>query len=116
MLRLLIDQDLDHDILRGLIRRIQHLNALTALEAGFSEASDRELLLWAPREGRVTVTHDRRTMPGHASELIAEGTTVAGVVIAPGTLPLHQVIDELDRLVTCSENDEWLNVICYLPF
>ena len=50
MLRLLIDQDLDHDILRGLIRRVPDLEAVTALEIGMSEASDPELLVWAARE------------------------------------------------------------------
>lgn len=37
MLRLLIDQDFDHDILRGLIRRVPDLEAVTALEIGMSE-------------------------------------------------------------------------------
>ena len=52
MLRLLIDQDLDHDILRGLIRRVPNLEAVTALEIGMSQASDPELLVWAAQERR----------------------------------------------------------------
>jgi predicted nuclease of predicted toxin-antitoxin system len=79
MLRLLIDQDLDHDILRGLIRRVPGLEAVTALEIGMSEASDPELLVWAAEEKRVIVTHDRKTMPIHAAVLIAEGKTIAGL-------------------------------------
>ena len=60
MLRLFIDQDLDHDILRGLMRRIPRLDAVTAFEAGMSEVDDRELLIRAAQEGRVVVTHDRQ--------------------------------------------------------
>ena len=115
MLRLLIDQDLDHDILRGLIRRVPDLEAVTALEIGMSEASDPELLMWAAQERRVIITHDRKTMPIHAAVLMAEGKTIAGLFIVPRTLPLHQMIEELDLLVTCSENDEWVNVIRHLP-
>lgn len=115
MLRLLIDQDLDHDILRGLTRRVPRLDAVTAHEAGLSEASDPELLAWAAREGRVVVTHDRRTMPGHAADLLGEGKNIAGLFVVPRSLPLHQAIEDLELLVTCSENKEWVNNIRYLP-
>lgn len=61
MLRSLTDQDLDHDILRGLIRRIPQLDIVTAFDIGMSEATDRELLIWAAQNGRVIITHDRTT-------------------------------------------------------
>ena len=80
MLRLLIDQDLDHDILRGLIRRIPQLDAVTAFEVGMGEATDPQLLAEAAQEGRVIVTHDRRTMPSHAAELISAGENIAGLL------------------------------------
>src|SRR5436305_6772834 len=115
MLRVLIDQDIDHDILRGLMRRIPHLNAVTAFEIGMSEATDPELLTWAAREGRVIVTHDRTTMPTHATDLIAEGKNIAGLFVVLRILPLHQVIEDLEMMIACSEKDEWVNVIRYLP-
>lgn len=116
MLRLLIDQDLDQDILRGLIRRIPQLDAVTAFEIGMSEATDPQLLVWAAQEGRVIVTHDRRTMPLHAADLMGEGKDIAGLFVVPRSLPLHQVIADLELMITCSEQGEWVNVIRYLPF
>ena len=116
MLRLLIDQDLDHDILRGLIRRIPQLDAVTAFEIGMSEATDPELLTWAAQEGRIIVTHDLTTMPTHAADLMREGENIAGLFVVLHRLPLHQVIEDLELMITCSENDEWVNVIRYLPF
>jgi len=115
MLRLLIDQDLDHDVLRGLIRRIPQLDAVTAFELGLSEATDPELLTRAAQEGRIIVTHDRKTMPGHAGDLMNEGKDIAGLFVVPRSLPLHQVLEDLELLVTCSESDEWVNVVRYLP-
>ena len=47
MLRLLIDQDLDHVILRGLLLRVPNLDVITAHQVGLSNASDPELLAWA---------------------------------------------------------------------
>ena len=115
MLRLLIDQDLDHDILRGLIRRIPQLDAVTALEIGMGKATDPELLSRAAREGRIIVTHDRKTMPAHAADLMREGENIAGLFVVARSLPLHQVIQDLEVMITCSENNEWVNVIRYLP-
>ena len=116
MLRLLIDQDLDHDILRALLRRIPQLDAVTAFEVGMREATDPQLLIWAAQEGRVIITHDRRTMPVHAADLMSEGKNIVGLFVVPRRLPLHQVIEDLELMIACSENDEWVNVIRYLPF
>jgi hypothetical protein len=116
MLCLLIDQDLDHDILRGLIRRIPLLDAVTAFEIGMSGATDRELLTRAAREGRIVVTHDRKTMPTHAAGLMIAGENMAGLIVVPRSLPLYQVLADLELMITCSENDEWANVVWYLPF
>jgi len=116
MLRLLIDQDIDHDILRGLTRRIPRLDAVTAFEIGMSEATDPQLLTWAAQEGRIIVTHDRRTMPSHAADLMREGKNIAGLFVVPRSMPLHQALEDLELMITSSENDEWVNVIRYLPF
>lgn len=114
-MRLLIDQDLDHDILRGLVRRIPRLDAVTAFEIGLSRATDPELLTWAAQEQRVVITHDRTTMPSHAANILRDGRVIAGLIIVPRRLALHQVLDDLELIVTCSEDDEWINVIQYLP-
>jgi len=116
MLHLLIDQDFDHDILRGLLRRIPRLNAVTALEIGMSEATDPQLLSWAAQEGRIIITHDRKTMPKHGADMIRVGKNIAGMFIVPRSLPLRQAIEDLELMITCSGNKEWVNVIRYLPF
>ena len=83
MLKLLIDQDFDHDILRGLLQRIPNLDAVTALEAGLSNAPDSELLAWADEGRRIIVTHDRRTMPAHGARRMKEGKRVFGIFVVP---------------------------------
>jgi predicted nuclease of predicted toxin-antitoxin system len=71
MLRLLIDQDLDHVILRGPLLRVPTLDVITAHQVGLSNTSDPDLLAWAAEQERIVVTHDRRTMPYHATSRIA---------------------------------------------
>ena len=115
MVRLLVDQDFDHDILRGLIRRIPNLDVVTAHQIGLSAASDPELLAWAAEAERLIITHDRKTMPSHAADRMATGGRISGVIIVPRQLPMRQVIDELEVIVLCSHENEWKNIILYLP-
>lgn len=115
MLRLLIDQDLDHVILRGLSLRVSVADIVTAHEVGLSDASDSDLLGWAAEQNRVLVTHDRRTMPFHAAARIASNEDVAGIIVVSRRLPVGDVIDDLEIIVTCSEASEWKNIIMHLP-
>ncbi|SRR6185503_2213709 len=115
MLQLLIDQDLDQDILRGLMRRVPELDAVTAYDIGKSEAPDPELLAWAAEAGRVLVTHDRRTMPAHAARRLAEGDDIAGVIVVSRRIPISTAIDELEIAVLCSEPEEWKNLVRHIP-
>ena len=61
MLRLLFDQDFNHDILRGLFLRLPDIDGVTAQQAGLDEAPDSELLDWAAQQRRTVVTHDVNT-------------------------------------------------------
>jgi len=115
MLRLLIDQDLDHVILRALLLRVQNLDVITAHQAGLSNASDPELLAWAAEQERVVITHDRRTMPYHATSRIARAEKIAGIIIVSRQLPISQVINELEIIVSCSDMTEWENIVKHLP-
>jgi hypothetical protein len=80
-----------------------------------SQATDAELLVRAAEQGRVTITHDRATMPAHAAKLVAGGKGIAGLIIVPRSLSLHRVLNDLELIITCCENEEWINVIRYLP-
>lgn len=115
MLRLLIDQDLDHVILRGLLLRIPTLDVITAHQVGLSEASDQALLAWAAEQERIVVTNDRRTMPYHATSRIAREEKFAGIIIVSRRLPVSQVINDLEIIASCTYVVEWENVIEYLP-
>ena len=115
MLRLLIDQDLDHVILRGLLLRVPNLDVITAHQAGLSNVSDPNLIAWAAEEERIIITHDRRTMPYHAANRLARAEKVAGIIVVSRQLPVSQVINDLEIIVSCSDMIEWENVIKHLP-
>src|SRR5260370_7748371 len=104
MLKLIIDQDFDHDIVRGLAQRIPNLDAVTALEVGLSTASDAELLAWADQAERIIVTHDRKTMPSHAGRRMTEGKRVFAVFVVSKRLQIVDVLNDLSLILICITN------------
>ena len=115
MLRLLLDQDFDHDILRGLLQRVPELDFTTAHRLGLSRAGDRRLLLRAKEEGRILLTHDSRTMANHYFALLQKGEMLEGVFLVPRRLKIRQAIDDIEILIICSEQDDWQNIFKELP-
>lgn len=115
MLRVLIDQDFDHDILRGLWLRLP-LDAVTAFETGLSQKNDPEVLDWAARNERVILTHDRQTMPAFAYDRVVKGLTMSGLFVVSRSLPVGQAIAELELLVACSKPGEWSGMVIFVPW
>jgi len=67
MLRLLIDENLNHRILRGLLRRLPELDYELVHDVGLKGVDDPTVLTYAATERRVVVTHDLRTIPNTAT-------------------------------------------------
>ncbi len=115
MLRLLIDQDFDHDILRGLRLRMSELDAVTAREAGLDRKSDPEVLAWAAEQRRIVVTHDRNTMTRFAYDRVREGQAMPGIFVVSREMPVGKAIADLQVLVECSKEGEWDGLVVFLP-
>ncbi|MFN0086878.1 MAG: DUF5615 family PIN-like protein [Blastocatellia bacterium] len=115
MLRLLLDENFHHDILRGLRRQLPEADLLTVQEAGLQGASDPALLAWAAEKQRILVTHDIRTIPKHSFDRLAAGEYLAGVFALPDTVSIGEAIEHLVLLITCSEAAEWENHVTFIP-
>ena len=68
------DADLNQIILLATIRREPAVDFQTAMAAGLNGVDDPEVLARAATNGRVLVSHDRKTMPRHFAEFIAGNT------------------------------------------
>jgi hypothetical protein len=64
------DADLNEDIVSGVQRRAPEIDFQTAGEAKLENLSGPAVLALATQEGRILVTHDRRTMPAHFGQFI----------------------------------------------
>jgi len=76
MLRLAADENLNNDIVRGLLRRRPDLDIVRVQDVGLSGADDPTVLEWAARERRVLLTHDVSTITMHAYERIRAGQSM----------------------------------------
>jgi len=116
MLRLLADENINHDLLRGALRRQPKLDVVLVHAVGLSQADDPEIIAWAAREGRVLLTHDVSTMTRFAFERVQRGESMAGVFIVQQLgVALSRVIEDLLLLDECSDTFEWADQVLFLP-
>ncbi len=113
--RLLIDENFDHNILRGLIIRFPKLDHVIAQDAGLKGLKDPSLLAWAAEQNWIVLTHDINTIPKYAYERIAAGQFMPGVIVVPDELPIGKAIDELLAIVECSDHSECENQVLHIP-
>lgn len=117
MLKLLLDENFDHDILRGVLRRQPDIDFLRIQDLPeILSAPDPIVLEWAAKHNRVVVTHDVQTMVGFAYERVAAGETMPGVIEVRYDQPLGLKIEDFLILLECTSEEEMQNQVRYIPF
>jgi hypothetical protein len=115
MVPLLIDENFNHRILRGLKLRLPELNYQLVQEVEVFQKEDPEVLDWATTHNRVIITHDVNTMTRDAYGRLEAGQPLSGAIIVPKELAIGSAIDELVILLTCCSPEEFSNQVIYLP-
>ena len=115
MLRLLIDENFNQRILRGLRLRVPSLDYVVVQETDMQGLQDAPLLQEAAVLQRVLVTHDLKTVPRHAYARVAAGELMLGIIAVPDDLPIGQAIEQLHIVVESSVERELENQVLYLP-
>ena len=96
-MKFLADENFEGAIYRGLLRRSPDLDIVRVQDVGLSNANDQKILEWTNNEGRILLTHDRRTMPRYAYERMAEGKSIAGMIVMRATIPVSTAIDDISH-------------------
>ena len=110
----LADADFNDAVVKGVLRREPAIDCCGAASAGLRGLSDREVLAFAASEGRVLVSHDRKTVPRAFAEFVRTSRS-------PGVFIISQKVDHLAAIEAlllvwaASEAEEWANRICTLP-
>jgi predicted nuclease of predicted toxin-antitoxin system len=94
IVRFQADADLKQAIVTGAIRRQPNLDFQSANAAGLEGKKDSDVLWIAAQDGRVLVTHDRKTMPAEFGRFIVSQNS-SGVLILSQNLPISDAIEAL---------------------
>ena len=115
MLRLLADENLDGNIIRGLQRRVKYLNIVRVQDVGLSGVDDPEVSQWASENGRVLVTHDVAMITHFAYERVGRGLSMPGVIEIVSSAAIGQAVEELSLVTECYEDGDLEGRVLYLP-
>ena len=86
----------------------------TATAAGLEGLPDSEVLRVAADAGRVLVSQDRRTMPGHFRRFVS-ATASPGVILLGEGVSIASAIEELLLIWTASDAEDWVNRLIWIP-
>src|SRR5207237_8846610 len=115
MLRLVSDEDVPGDIIRGLRQRQPTVDIVRVQDVGLMHTPDTDLLAWATGEDRQIVTRDRKTMTAHAWERVRQGPPMVGVLVVHHNMPIGQAVRELEVIALASESADWHGQVIFLP-
>ena len=115
MLRLLSDEDVHDDIVRGLRRREPALDIVRAVEAGLRHTPDARILEWAAVHERVLVTGDLNTMVGSAWMRVQAAEHMPGVLALLENVGIGRVIEDILLAAVCFAPEEMQGQVLYLP-
>jgi hypothetical protein len=116
MLRLVSDEDVHDDIIRGLRRREPTLDIVRAVDVGLDHTPDPDILAWAAGQGRVLITGDLNTMVGFAWARVQSGQPIPGVLALLENVGVGHVIDDLLLVTLCYAPEEIKDQLLYIPF
>jgi hypothetical protein len=116
MYRLASDEDFNGRIVAALRRRDPTLDLQRVQDVGLGGAPDPSVLAWAAAQGRVLVTHDRRTMPTHAYARVNAGLPMPGVlVVRNDEHAIGALAEDIVLVLRCTTPDELRDRVWYLP-
>ena len=116
MLRLVSDEDVHDDIVRGLRRREPALDIVRAVDVGLERTPDPNILAWAAGHERVLITGDLNTMVGFAWAKVLSAQPMPGVLALRQNIGAGRVIDDILLVALCYAPEEIKDQVLFIPF
>jgi hypothetical protein len=91
------------------------VRAVGGIAAPAKSTLDPDILKWCEEKQFVLVTNNRKSMPPHLNEHLAQGRHIPGIITLSKTLSIGEMIDELIFLAEASLDDEFMDQIKHMP-
>ncbi|HMJ62085.1 MAG TPA: DUF5615 family PIN-like protein [Bryobacteraceae bacterium] len=108
------DADFNHKIVMGLRRREPAVDFRSAYEGGLIGLLDPDVLNVTAESGRILITHDRKTLPAHFRRFLKLRSS-PGVIVVSQDLDIGAAIEDLLLIWASTEDEEWHNLLGFLP-
>jgi hypothetical protein len=116
MLRLLSDEDVNGNIVDGLLEHGEGLDLVRAADVGLGHTPDERILEWAAAEGRVLITGDLNTMVGFAWDRVRQKQPMPGVFALRGSGSVGQIVEDILTASECYTEEEMSSMaVIYMP-
>jgi hypothetical protein len=115
LIRFQADADLRQSIVDGVRLHDPSIDFASAAEGNLEGIPDPEVLEIAASQGRILITHDKRTMAEHFRNRLEEGNSSPGVFLVSQSAPIGEVVEAIVTVWAASETWEWENQLRYLP-
>jgi hypothetical protein len=76
---------------------------------------DPAILLWAEREGRIVLSLDQNTMPGHLASHLRAGHHSPGLFLLRRNVSVKSLITFLEAAAYASEAADWQDAVTWVP-
>jgi hypothetical protein len=76
---------------------------------------DQQILAWCEEHGFLLVTNNRKSMPRHLAEHLAQGRHIPGILVISLEAGIGQIVAELALIAGASQADEYQDMMLYLP-
>jgi hypothetical protein len=76
---------------------------------------DPEILIWCEQQSFILATNNRKSMPPHLQNHLAQGRHVPGILVINPQMSVGETIDELLLIWGASEEKEYHDRISFLP-
>ena len=115
MLRILADENLDGNVIRGLMRKPPKTDLVRVQDVGLRGVDDPIVLAWAAAERRAVVSHDVATMTRFAYERVSAGLPMPGLIEIASSAGIGRAIEELAFVVEYHGESDMEGHVLYLP-
>jgi len=116
-IRYLLDENVDPLFRKKLLGRepelvVWRVGDPTAPPRGMS---DPDILVWCEEQSFILVTNNRKSMPQHLENHLAQGRHILGIIELNPNMRISDMIEELLLIWEFSEADEYQDRLIYLP-
>lgn len=90
------------------------IDCLGAHDGGVLGLPDPDVLSIAADSGRILISHDRKTMPGHFKRFL-ETRSSPGLIIVWQDLEIGDAVEDLLLIWAATDAAKWLELLGFLP-